>query len=97
MTCTEDTAIYRVCVAYANSDSRRNKTYGSPLVIVPDTYSYNSSVVTIVFVSLYIPTQKYMPACFWYLTYSSIEVVAQQWRQQCAVRSMAVVSTYRLL
>ena len=59
MTCTEDTAIYRVCVAYANSDSRRDETYGSPLVLVPDTYSYNSSVVTIVFVSFYMPTQKY--------------------------------------
>ena len=47
MTCTEDTAIYRVCVAYANSDSRRNKTYGSPLVIVPDTYSYNLSLIHI--------------------------------------------------
>ena len=31
MAYTEDTAIYRVCVVYANSDSRRNKTYGSPL------------------------------------------------------------------
>ena len=58
MTCTEDTAIYRVCVGYANSDSRRNKTYGSPLVLVPDTYWYNSSVVTIVLVSFHVPTQK---------------------------------------
>ena len=56
MACAEDTAIYRVCVAYANSDSRRNKTCGSPLVLVADTYSCNSSVVTIVFVSFYIPT-----------------------------------------
>ena len=31
VTCTEDTAIYRVCVVYADSYSRRNKTYGSPL------------------------------------------------------------------
>ena len=31
MTCTEDTAILRVCVVYADSDSRRNETYGSPL------------------------------------------------------------------
>ena len=58
LVCTDDTAIYRVCVAYANSDSRRNKTYGSPLVLVPDTYSYNSSVVTIVLVSFHVPTQK---------------------------------------
>ena len=59
MPCTEDTATYRVCVAYANGDSRSNKTYGSPLVLVPDTYSYIISVVTVVFVSFYIPTQKY--------------------------------------
>ena len=44
---------------HTNSDSRRNNTYGSPRVLVPDTYSFNSSVVTIVFVSFYIPTQKY--------------------------------------
>ena len=31
MTYTEDTAVYRVRVVYANSNSRRNKTYGSPL------------------------------------------------------------------
>ena len=59
MRCTEDTAIYRVCVAYANNDSRTKITYGSALVLVPDTYSYNSRVLTIVFVSFDIPTQKY--------------------------------------
>ena len=33
VTCTEDTAIHRVCAVYANTAtySRRNKTYGSPL------------------------------------------------------------------
>ena len=56
MTCTENTAIHRACVAYANSDSRTNKTHDSPLVLVADTYSCNSSVVTIVFVSFYSPT-----------------------------------------
>ena len=59
MTCTEDTAIPRVYVGYANSDNRRDKTYVSPLVLVADSYSYSSSVVSIVFVSFYIPTQKY--------------------------------------
>ena len=59
MRCTEDTAIYRVCVAYANNDSKTNKTYGSPLVPVPDTYSYNSRVLTIVFVWFHVPKQQY--------------------------------------
>ena len=31
MACTEDTALCRVCMVYANSDSRRNHTYGSHL------------------------------------------------------------------
>ena len=91
---TEDTAIYvRVFVVYANSDSSRNKTYGSALRWLwtaaqqysIDTKCYNqmqclyelhtvccgfccaragyaliqkSTIVTIVFVSLYIQTQK---------------------------------------
>ena len=44
LVCTDDTAIYRVCVAYANSDSRRNKTYGSPLGCL----SLNSSTAVVV-------------------------------------------------
>ena len=84
MTCTEDTAIYRVCVAYANSDSRRNKHMASLSCswrIRTHTKQCNDYRVRLV---LYSDTTNMPPACFWYHTYSSIEVVARQRRQQCA-------------
>ena len=43
MTCREDTAIHRVCVVYANSDSRRNKTHGSPLVALNSSTAVQQS------------------------------------------------------